>query len=428
MILNRLDALAQREALEAGSVSVRALLEAHLERIAEREPAVQAFAHVDAEGARRTADSLDRAGVRGLLGGLPLGIKDIIDTADQPTAYGSVIYEAHRPSVDAASVAMLRAAGAVIVGKTVTAEFAHRLPGPTRNPLDLSRTPGGSSSGSAAAVADWMLPLALGTQTTASVIRPASFCGIVGYRPTFGLMSCAGVKPSSPSFDTLGVFGRTVRDCALMRDALLGAELRLPAGEGGALRFGFCRTPFWDRVEPRAAAAMERAVARLAQVSAVGEVVLPDALARIAKAHRTVSSYELAAGLATERHQHPSGLSPLLRDGKMAEGLAVTPEAYVEAVAALEHARLSAADLFASWDVIVAPSVSGIADIGLSSTGPAEFSSIWTALHGPCMTIPLAERIDGMPIGLQLIAARGRDHLLFEAAEHAAGAFGPRPD
>jgi Asp-tRNA(Asn)/Glu-tRNA(Gln) amidotransferase A subunit family amidase len=415
----RLDAVSASQLLDSGALTAERLLAALLERIGEREPAIGAWEHIGSEGALRRARELDRNGRSGPLHGIPVGVKDIIDTADQPTTYGSPIYAGHRPTIDAAGVAATRAAGGIVLGKTVTAEFAHRKPGKTRNPLDIARTPGGSSSGSAAAVADFMVPLALGTQTTASVIRPASYCGVVGYRPSYGLMSCAGVKPSSPSLDTLGIFARSVADCALFRDALLGAPVRLPAGElGRAPRLGFCRTPFWSKVEPSAARLIEQAVSHLSgRGGEIREVELPPDIAGLSKAHRVVSSYEFASSLATERLQHAEGLSALLRDGKMAEGLGYTPEDYFGAVANLEQGRARAASLFGDLDVLLAPSVSGIAGVGLESTGPAEFSSIWTALHGPCMSIPLPERIDGMPIGLQLVARRGDDLRLAEVAE-----------
>lgn len=418
MRLEKLDAVAAVKLLEAGEVTAEHLLASLLERIDEREPVVGAWEHVEREGALRAARAFDRSGRRGPLFGLPIGVKDIIDTADQPTTYGSPIYAGYRPGIDASCVAALRAAGGIILGKTVTAEFAHRAPGKTRNPIDPQRTPGGSSSGSAAAVADYMVPLALGTQTTASVIRPASYCGVVGYRPSYGLMSCAGIKPSSPSFDTVGLFARSVADIALLRDALQGRPVQLPGGELGNLpRLGFCRKPFWDKVMPAAAAAFERVVEHLAAKGAViGDVALPPDIAGLTKAHRIVASYELAGSLGAERVGHLDGLSSLLREGKMAEGLAYTPAQYFSAIAELEVARANAAALFGDWDIILSPSTSGIAEVGLQSTGPSEFSSIWTALHGPCLTLPLPERIDGMPIGIQLVARRGDDARLAEIA------------
>lgn len=418
MRLEKLDAVAAARLLELGELTAERLLAALLERIAEREPAVGAWEHVEREGALRIARAFDRTGRRGPLFGLPIGVKDIIDTSDQPTTYGSPIYAGYRPGIDSSSVAAARAAGGIILGKTVTAEFAHRAPGKTRNPLDPERTPGGSSSGSAAAVADFMVPLALGTQTTASVIRPASYCGVVGYRPSYGLISCAGVKPSSPSFDTIGVFARSVADTALLRDALLGRPVKLPNDElGRRPRLGFCRTPFWPKVTPAAVAVLERAVAHLSTKGAeIGDVELPSHIAGLTKAHRVVASYELAGSLGTERLEHFDGLSSLLREGKMAEGLAYTPQQYFNAVAELETGRAQAGAVFGDWDIIISPSTSGIAEVGLQSTGPSEFSSIWTALHGPCLSLPLPERIDGMPIGLQLIARRGDDARLADVA------------
>lgn len=414
--LNGQDAILLARRLESRDLRAEEVVRDCLDRIAEREAVVRAWVHLDPDRAIEQARRLDRGPYRGPLHGIPLGVKDIIDTAGQPTAYGSPIYREHVPAIDAACVAIVRAAGGIVLGKTVTAEFAHRLPGPTTNPLDPARTPGGSSSGSAAAVADDMVPLALGTQTTASTIRPASFCGVYGYRPTFGTISCAGVKPSSTSFDTIGLFARSIEDCAFLQAVLLEVPPRPVADLSAPPRIGFCRTPFWSDMEPAAARLVEEAVGRLARTAVVRDVVLPPVLDRLAEAHRIVASYELARNLATERLLHPDGLSPLLRDGKMAEGLRTDAAAYAQALAVLDLCRTAEAALFEPFDVLVAPSTGGIAPEGLRSTGSAAFCALWTALHVPAVSIPLPDRLEGMPLGLQVVAARGRDAGLFEAA------------
>ena len=267
-----------------------------LERIAEREPSVLAWEYLDREGALARARELDKAGRGGIAAGVPFGAKDIIDTADMPTAYGTRIHEGHRPGRDAGCVAVTRAAGAVLLGKTVTTEFGHRFPGKTRNPFNPGRTPGGSSSGSAAAVGDRMIPLAYGTQTTGSVIRPAAYCGTVGYKPSFGDINNNGVMPNSPSFDTIGAIVRSVEDLALVRSVLLEeplAPLKPPAVR--ELRIGFYRTPFWERAEGYTQSHLEQAAKRLSTMGAkVSEPELPGIGADFEKLFRLVSGFEFS--------------------------------------------------------------------------------------------------------------------------------------
>jgi len=415
--LNRLSARELIRLLELGEISSIDILRDCLARIDEREETVRAWAHLEADAAYAEAARIAGQPSRGILRGIPLGVKDVIDTADMPTAYGSPIYQGHRPAADAAVVAAVKGAGGIVLGKTVTAEFAHRFPGPTMHPLDPSRTPGGSSSGSAACVADFMVPLALGTQTTASTIRPASYCGVVGYRPSYGLVSCWGIKPSSGSFDTVGVFARDIPDCALLRDVLLGVEpqpVRLP---DNAPRIGFCRTRLWPMVEPAAASRIEAAVSRLAASGAhVIDVNLSTVFDPVASAHRAISSYELAQNLVAERLFHEDKLSRLLKEGKMAEGLHCSIPDYFEAVKRLEAARMAIDGVFAPLDVLITPSTTGIAPVGTASTGTSDFGAIWTALHLPSMSIPLPDGLMGMPLGIQLVARRGEDIKLGDMA------------
>lgn len=415
--LHRRDATVLAGMLERGETTAEAIVRDCLARIDAREAAVHGWAWVEREGVLASARALDAGPRRGLLHGIPFGVKDVIDTSDMPTAYGSPIYEGYRPGIDATAVTALRAAGGLILGKTVTAEFAHRLPGPTTNPLDVTRTPGGSSSGSAAVVADFMVPLALGTQTTASTIRPASYCGVIGYRPTFGAISCAGVKANSPSFDTIGIIGRSLDDCALVRDALMEASPHAVRMPDTAPRIGFCRTPFWSAISADCAALLESAAGALATGGAkVREVALDPIFSGLPKSHRVVSSYELARVMGTERYRSPGLISAVMREGKVAEGLALGLTDYVQAQEHLEVARQASREIFSGLDIVAAPSASGIAPVGLATTGTAEFSTIWTALHLPSLTIPLPWRIDGMPLGLQLIGRRGSDRQLFDAA------------
>jgi len=275
--LNRLSATAAARKLATREISAVALLEDCLARIAAREPVVHAWTFLDPEAARRRARELDAQGPAGLLHGIPIAVKDLFDTCAMPSSYGSPIYADHRPAADASSVALARAAGAIVVGKTVTTEFATFHPGPTCNPHNPLHTPGGSSSGSAAAVADWMVPLAFGTQTAGSIVRPAAYCGVVGYKPTFGTVNRVGVKMISDTLDTVGALARTVPDVALFVAALADRpELTIGRPLGRPPRVGVCRTHQWDRAHPETVTAFEDAARCLGKAGAsLRDVVLP---------------------------------------------------------------------------------------------------------------------------------------------------------
>src|SRR5215213_2164178 len=296
--LSAIDAGRQLAARELSSVE---LVSACLDRIAAREPELRAWAHVDSEIALAEARERDEEERRGPLHGLPVGVKDVIDTADLPTAYASPIYAGHRPDRDADCVGWLREAGAVVLGKTVTTEFATYEPPPTVNPLDPARTPGGSSSGSAAAVTAGMVPLAYGTQTAGSVIRPASFCGVAGFKPAHGWRSTTGIKRLSERLDTLGLFGRSVADAALL------GGFAAPSGDG---RVAFCRTPWWDALEDGGRAAMEQAAALVG----AEEVELPPEFGGLAAAQETVMAFDVARNLEPEWREHRDQLSGAMRD------------------------------------------------------------------------------------------------------------------
>jgi amidase len=337
--LNQLTASEIVQAIGAGSTTCEAVVRACLERIAEREASVGAWQFLDPDLALAQARALDRRGTAGQIHGAPVGMKDIIDTHDMPTEYGSPIYKGHRPAGDAACVALTRKAGGVIMGKTVTTEFANRHPGRTMNPFDASRTPGGSSSGSAAAVGDFMVPLAVGTQTTASTIRPASYCGCVGYRPTWGDLRTVGVKEAAGSLDTLGLIARSVEDVALYRDVLLGSKHE-PLPEAAAPRVGFCRTPVWDQCEATTQAALEGLAQRLAKAGApVREVTLPAEFARIPEAQLWISSFEFSRNFTWEIENHWEKISETLRNGRLKSGLACSFEQYREARDRAERCR-----------------------------------------------------------------------------------------
>ena len=389
-----------------------------LARIAEREETVRAWAFLDPDLALAQARARDEAATpAGPLHGVPVGIKDIFDTADMPTEMGSPIYAGHRPAADAAAVAILREAGAVILGKTVTAEFAGTHPGPTTNPHDPARTPGGSSQGSAAGVADFMVPVALGTQTGGSVLRPSSYCGIVGFKPTFGTFNRAGIKFAAESLDTIGLHARNLEDVVLVRDVLTGREPAGIAALFGPPRIGVCRTHLWHLAEPETVAAVEEASDALVRAgAAVDEVAPPAAFEALTDARRAINDYERARAMAHEWRTDRERLSPAMRK-TVASGLAVPYADYRAALALTEDCRRLLDGLFESWDALLTPAVNGEAPPGLDYAGDPAFQALWTMLHVPAITIPTHRGPNGMPVGLQLVARRGADDLLLSVAE-----------
>jgi len=344
-----------------------------------------------------------------MLQGLPIGVKDVIDTADMPTEYNSPIYRSHQPRADAACVASARARGAVVIGKTVTAEFAYRHPGPTTNPLDPTRTPGGSSSGSAAGVAAGCFPLAFATQTGGSTIRPAAFCGVVGYKPSFGLISRVGVKPLSDSLDHVGVIARSVADCALLAAAASGQDLGAPErAQAAAPRIGVCRSPAWPAASPDTQALLERVAAQLGRAGAHVEArELPPQYAELEQAHSTTLAVEAAHGLAWELNTAPDMLSDTLIE-TLRWGLAQPPAALLTARKTLAGLRLDFDAFMQGLDILVTPSAPGEA-LALDSTGDHAFNRLWTALHVPCVTVPAGTGVRGLPLGIQIVGAYGSD-------------------
>jgi Asp-tRNA(Asn)/Glu-tRNA(Gln) amidotransferase A subunit family amidase len=403
-------------AIRSGRATCEAVTRACLEHIAEREPSVLAWEYLDPELAIAQARALDARAATGPLIGVPFGVKDIIDTFDMPTAYGSPIYAGHRPRRDAACVALGRKAGGVVMGKTVTAEFAVNYPGQTRNPFDSSRTPGGSSSGSAAAVADRMVPLALATQTTGSTIKPGSFCGVFAYRPTFGDVRCSGVMESAASCDAIGLYARTIEDIALHRDVLVGVEPEPLPSNVPAPCIGFVRPPQWSKLEPYTQDLLEDAARRLTHAGArVSEVAMPDEFQHAEEAHRLITCREFAVNFTREIEHHWEELSEDLRNGKIRTGLACSFERYRDARALAERCRSALAALFTDYDVLLAPSAVGEAPVGWN-TGDSTLASPWTLMHTPAMNVPVFKGPSGLPVGAQVIAANGGDRKLFAAA------------
>jgi amidase len=415
--LNELTATEVAQRLARGQATARAVVEACLEQVARREAEVMAFAHLDPDGARAAADGLDRRGATTApLAGAGLGVKDIIDTADMPTGYGSPIHAGHRPSADAACVALARKAGAIVLGKTVTTEFANIHPGPTRNPHDATRTPGGSSSGSAAAVAAMMLPLALGTQTTSSTIRPASFCGVVGFVPGLGEIPVSGVRTAAQSFDRVGVFARSVADIALAFDALRGVPVA-PPPQPFAPRIGYCRDHLADRMEPGTAALLDALALRLSRAGApVADVAVGAMFTPLSQAHQAISSFEFLRNFTYEIEQHWARISTTLREGRIAHGRACSHAEYRAALRQAMQARAEVETLFGGHDVLMAAAAAGEAPQG-SATGDFQFCAIWTVLGLPALSLPLMTGPNGMPLGAQLLARPGEEAKLLAAAE-----------
>jgi len=414
------------KAIAAGRLTAEAWVASCLERIQDREPTVQAWEYLDRDGALARARELDKSGRGGLARGVPFGVKDIIDTADMPTAYGSPIHRGHQPGRDAGCVAITRAAGAVLLGKTVTTEFGHRYPGKTRNPFNPAHTPGGSSSGSAAAVGDRMIPLAYGTQTTGSVIRPAAFCGTVGYKPSFGDFNHNGVMPNSQTLDTLGAIVRSVEDLALVRSVLLEEPLvPLTPPAMRDLRIGLYRSPFWERAEVYTRSHLEDAARRLSAKGAkVADVDLPGIDAGFEKLFRTISGFEFSRTVSWERFNRPDALSNVLREGRMKDGLDTSYPDYRQATRRLERLRMEADDVLDGYDALITPSAPGEPPEGLKTTGNAIFNSIWTALGTPAVTLPLFKGPSGLPVGVQLVTGRFTDRKLFDIADAVMNAIG----
>lgn len=396
-----------------GEITSEALVRACLERIEAREPDVAAWAYLDPDQAIRQARARDAASPAGPLHGVPVAFKDIIDTADMPTACGSPIHRDRRPLLDAACVAMARAAGAVVLGKTVTTEFAGRYPGRTSNPHDRTRTPGGSSSGSAAAVADAMVPLAVGTQTLGSVIRPAAYCGVHAYKPTFGLLSFVGVKHFAESFDTLGLMARSLADLDLFRTALLGhGTERVNAGHDAPPHLAFCRTPYWHAADAATRDWVERAAARLAETGAtVEELELPEAFAAVEAQTWRIVAFEAARNLAPERAASEFGISAAMHR-LLDEGAALALADYIEAVRAIEQRRQEIDVLLQGYDAVLAPSAPGEAPRGLADTGAPTFNVLWHAMGMPALNLPAFDGSDGLPLGIQLVARRHEEQAL----------------
>ncbi len=393
--------------LERRDITSEQLVADCLNHTHQREPEVQAWAYLAPEVALAQAQILDRIPRRGPLHGIPVGVKDLLDTCDFPTEYGSKAYSGHQPAADAACVAALRRAGAVLMGKTVTTEFAMFSPGPTRNPVNPDHTPGGSSSGSAAAVASLMTPLAVGSQTAGSVIRPAAFCGVVGYKPTFGHFPIAGTKLMAPSLDTLGFFTRCVSDLKLVRQGLLGEAPRPAPHE--APRIGLHRTVHWEKADPSVQKALEQAAQTLRESGAqVQDLQLPVDEDALTQAQSTIQVYESARSALPELSSQPENLSDRIR-GLLEPALEWPFSTWVEAQNTVQAAQQCLPDVFETCDVVLSLSAGGEAPYGIDNTGNPLFNRIWHVLGGPGIHLPVGLGPNQLPVGVQVLGAPGRD-------------------
>jgi Asp-tRNA(Asn)/Glu-tRNA(Gln) amidotransferase A subunit family amidase len=419
--LHTLTATSAVRLIQDGKLRPEALMDACLAHIASRDPTVRAFAHFDPAQARAAAASAPS----GPLQGIPVGIKDVLDTADMPSQYGSPIWADHQPKADSAPVAWARRAGAVVIGKTVTTEFATRKPGPTMNPANPAHTPGGSSSGSAAGIGAGLFPLAYGTQTAGSIIRPAAFCGAVGYKPTFGMISRIGMKLMSDSLDTIGTIARTVADCALFASAVSGRDLGNPdARPDRAPRIGICRSPVWDLAAPETQTLLERVVSALGRAgAAVTQRELPAEFTALVDAHPIVMNAESGRALGWELAHHADQISEILRE-RLEFGLAQPEAALQNAYLVFESTQRAFPGAMDGLDILVTPAAPGEAPNGLQWTGDPAFNSLWTSLHVPCVTVPAGTGPSGLPLGIQIVGRRGEDRSVLAWARWVEAAIG----
>ena len=436
MNLFEMSAAEAAAAIQSGETTSEELVQACLGHIATLEDSVGAWAHLDPEYAlqqARDADLQRRSGMSvGPLHGVPVGVKDIFDTSDMPTEDGTVLHAGRTPAYDATAVALLREAGAVIMGKTVTTELAVYAPGKTRNPHDPARTPGGSSSGSAAAVAAHMVPLAIGTQTNGSVIRPASYCGVFGYKPSHGLISRYRVLQQSRALDQVGVFGRTVADVALLAEQLMGFDERDPdmrprsrpnltgtATEEPLVppRLAFVKTPAWDQADKDVQDAFAELMEFLGDEAE--ELDLSDLLENAVNWHRTIMEADLARSFRREYERGKESLSATLRE-MIERGQQCLAMDYNEALEQIPVLNSALDEILLEYDAIITPATTGEAPAGLESTGSPVFCTPWTLCGMPSISVPILQGSNGMPIGVQMTAARNDDARLLRTANWLA--------
>lgn len=410
--------------VQSGNIKVTAIAEAYLEHIAAREPDVLAWHHLDPEQVLSAAAALDATPEKGLLAGLPIGVKDVIDTADMPTGYGTAAYDGFRPIWDAPCVALSRSEGGLVLGKTVSTEFAMASPGKTRNPHNRAHTPGGSSSGSCAAVGAGMALMAFGTQTAGSIIRPAAYCGITGYKPSFGLLDAAEVKVLAHNLDTLGLVTRSVRDAAWCTAALSGrAGLRVSATPAKPV-IGLFRPSRLNQAGTEAVTALEWAASHLSEAGVtIRELPLPGWFDELHAVHAAIMGWEVTHALAYERLRLWDRLTPVTR-AFLTEKAEVTVSEYDAACHRILELRQAFAALIDGVDVIATLPAPGTAPAGHATTGAPLFNTPWTVLHTPCLTIPVMRAANGLPVGIQLVGRIGDDARLLDAGAFVESVLG----
>jgi Asp-tRNA(Asn)/Glu-tRNA(Gln) amidotransferase A subunit family amidase len=407
--------LSRLRAIESGETTARREYDSFAARAAAVEPAIAAFAATDWSAPRAAIAQKAALPLRGL----PIGVKDIYNTSALPTCYGSPIYRNFRAASDAAMVNLLTAVGASIPVKTATTEFAFLEPAATRNPWAISSSPGGSSAGSAAAVAAGMLPAAIGSQTAGSILRPASFCGIVGFKPSFGRLPIEGAKAFAPSLDTVGLFTAGVDDMQALFAALRGVEPSFERNEASSLRVGVFRGPHDDAASPAARSALQDAIARFERAGAgLRDIQAPAPLIAADEAHGLIMAYEGARALSEELRLHRAALSARLA-AFLDEGARVDLSAYQQAKERAVEARRVHLSLFAEADILLTFASADVAPSDLSSTGSPIFNRLWTLLGLPCVSVP-GLMDGGMPIGVQIVGPMGGDDRLLSAAAAVA--------
>ncbi len=388
------------------------------ERIRKKEDLVKAWVYLDEDRALEKAKQLDNANNKSLLG-IPFGIKDIIDASNIPTRFGTSFYQNNVPMRDAASVAVAKQSGCIFIGKTVSTELGHRAPGLTTNPHNKDFTPGGSSSGSAAAVASMMAPVCFGTQTTGSVIRPAAYCGVIGYKPSYGDFDKSGILPNSPSIDTLGLMSRSVEDIALFRSILLEEELvSIKKMDLSKIKIGFVRTPHWDKTDDSTKESFEYFLSSLRSDKLnVIDLEIDKLISKSDALHLDVSGYEFKRSISHERFNYYDQLSDQLRNGRLNDGYQITNKNYQLALKDLSILKHKIDAVFDGTDLIITPSAPGEALKGLEYTGSPIFNTTWSLNGNPCITLPLFKGKQGLPIGCQLVARFGNDDQLLNYAK-----------
>jgi Asp-tRNA(Asn)/Glu-tRNA(Gln) amidotransferase A subunit family amidase len=422
--LERLTAVEAKRGVAHGILDAAKFVRACLRRIAERESDVHAWAWHDPVAVEKYIGALDAIAADAPLRGIPIGIKDIIDTADMPTEYGSAAYTGNRPSKDAEVVRRLRQAGAVMMGKTVTTEFAYAHPGPTCNPRALDHTPGGSSSGSAAAVSDFMVPVALGTQTGGSTIRPSAFCGIVGFKPTFGAVPLEGVRPLSPSMDTIGIHSRSVADTALvysvLRDKAPGIQAGVPREPSG--RIAYCPSLYGDQADPASHRALERVRDLIeAKGMVVSTLELPSAFGHLSQANRVIMAVEASRTNGEIYDRAANLLGPATRT-LIETGRSTSEEQYQSALALARECREQHEELMQGYDALLTFSAPGEAPLSAQGTGDSIFNRTWTTIGVPCLTLPCGRgSVAGLPLGAQLVGGLWQDDVLLEVSARLEG-------